>query len=72
MVARLRLSVSVCIFLNFGSASDIRIAIIAIMISSVTPVASVHSSPFPAIFVIAQTAMIGAFTIICKPIVMNS
>ena len=41
------------------------------MIRTATPVAIDHSSPFPAILMTAQTTMIGALMIICRPIVIS-
>ena len=41
------------------------------MTATAIPVASDHSNPFPAILVTAHTAMMGAFRIIIKPIVIS-
>ena len=41
------------------------------MTATAIPVASDHSNPLPAILVTAQTAMMGAFKIIIKPIVIS-
>ena len=57
--------------LNFGMTKCMITAMTASSTTTATPVASVQSKPFPAILHTAHTAMIGALTIIIRPMVMN-
>ena len=64
-------SVSFCTFTNLGVTRSRTIAIQVSMKITATATESDHCHCFPAIFVIAQTAVIGALTIICSPIVIS-
>ena len=57
--------------LNFGMTKCMITAMTTSRMATAMPVASVQSKPFPAILHTAHTAMIGALTIIMRPMVMN-
>ena len=66
-----RLSVSFCIILNFGKATSTSISIIIRSIPTAPAVMTLHSKPLPYIFIIAHTAIMGAFISICIPIAIS-
>ncbi len=57
--------------MNLGITKMIKRPTMPTMTATAIPVASDHSNPLPAILVTAQTAMMGAFRIIIKPIVIS-